>query len=44
MRSYIIGFLSSITLAKINQWTWTTDKGTFKLSERIAKKVANGEI
>ena len=29
--------------ADINQWEWTTDKGTFKLSERIAKKVANGE-
>ena len=52
MKKYFLGVLivillvfvlNSITFAEINQWTWTTSKGTFELSERIAKKVANGE-
>ena len=36
-------FACNIAFAEVNQWTWTTSKGTFVLSERIAKKVANGE-
>jgi len=39
----LIMVVSSVAFAEINQWTWSTPKGTFKLSERIAKKVANGE-
>ena len=39
----LVIFVSSIACAEINQWTWTTSKGTFQLSERIAKKVASGE-
>jgi len=39
----LVIFISSIACAEIKQWTWTTSKGTFQLSERIAKKVANGE-
>ncbi|GAI96823.1 unnamed protein product, partial [marine sediment metagenome] len=36
-------FACNIAFAEVNQWTWMTSKGTFVLSERIAKKVANGE-
>ena len=39
----LIMVVSSVAFADINQWTWTTNKGTFKLNERIAQKVANGE-
>lgn len=34
---------NSITFAKVNQWIWTTDKGTFVINERIAKRLADGE-
>ena len=36
-------FACNIAFAEVNQWTWTTSKGTFVLSERIANKVAKGE-
>ena len=35
--------LSTVIFAEINQWTWTTDKGTFKINEDIAKRIADGE-
>jgi len=39
----LILLFTTVTFAEIKQWTWTTDKGTFTMNEKIANRIADGE-